>query len=100
MKRKSKLIIEKTIAITLTVMMAVTCFAVINTDYSYAAKKKKVTSITLTNVGNSYVIKKGKSKKLKYSIVAKKKKYKKVRWKSSNKKVAGASFLYFTIPYS
>ena len=79
-------IIEKSLAITVAVMMAVTCFAVVNTDYAYA-KKKKVISVTLTNVGSTLVMKKGTSKKLKYSIQATKKKYKKVKWKSSNKKV-------------
>lgn len=87
MKEKVRTITKKTMAITVAVMMVVTCFAVINADYSYAAKKKKVISVTLTNVGDVYTIKKGTSMKLKYSVQATKKKYKKVKWKSSNKKV-------------
>ena len=92
MKGKFKFIVEKCLAITVAVMMAATCFAVVNTDYSFAASKK-VVSITLTNVGDSLVMKKGKTMKLKYSIVVSKnkKKYKKVKWKSSNKKVVSVS---------
>lgn len=91
MNRFIKQIIEKSLTITVAVIMAVTCFAIANTDYSYAAKKKKVTSVTLTNVGDVCTMKVGSTKKLKYSIVASKKKYKKVKWKSSNKKIVTVS---------
>lgn len=87
MYKTIKRITNKSISITVAVMMAVTCFAMFYPDNTYAVTKKKVTSVTLTNVGDVYTIKKGKSKKLKYSIKASKKKYKKVKWKSSNKKV-------------
>ena len=79
---------EKCIALVVAVIMAATCFGVMTTDYSYAAKKVK--SVTLTNVGSTYRIQKGKTKKLTYSIKAKKK-YRGVKWKSSNTKVVTVS---------
>ncbi|MBE6045176.1 MAG: hypothetical protein E7221_00550 [Clostridiales bacterium] len=81
---------KRRIAILVAVIMSVSSFGVIATDYSYAAKKKKVTSVTLTNVGNAFSIKKGESKKLKYRITAKKK-YRKVKWKSSNKNIVSVN---------
>jgi len=82
-------IVKKTIAFSLIVCMVglMCCFHSVDTVYAVP----KVTSVTLTNVGDLYTIKKGKTLKLKYSIEASKKKYKAVRWKSSNKKVLKVS---------
>ena len=82
-------IVKKAIAFSLIVCMVglLCCFHSVDTVYAAS----KVTSVTLTNVGDLYTIKKGKSFKLKYSIEASKKKYKKVKWKSSNKKVLTVS---------
>lgn len=80
---------EKCLALFMTIIMTFTVFGICKTDVAYGATK--VLSLNLTNVGDTYTIQKGKKFKLKYSIQATKKKYRKVKWKSSNKKVLTVS---------
>lgn len=58
-----------------------------------AAKKTKVTKVTITNfkANKNYVLKIGQTKKLKVQVLPKKASNKKVKWTSSNKAVATVS---------
>lgn len=83
-------ITKKFISAVVVCAMIITMSAVSHTEAQAATKK--VTSVKITNVKNkSVTLTKGATYKLKVKVKASKKKYKKVTYKSSNKKVATVS---------
>ena len=81
--------IKRITALALIVVTATSLCMFMDASPSYSVSK--VTAVELTNVGDLYTIKKGKHLRLRCSVDAISKKYKAVRWKSSNKKVVTVS---------